>query len=395
MRDCETMAVPRRRILLIGGDGGYSGVPRYLLQMVKALRDEADLTVLSDVNEGGFDGLRGSGARHLTVQGLKTTGSPMKAVRALLALRAILQSGQYDLIWAHSRMAVLLLRLLLLGSGFHGRFAVTHHSLPFEAGYPQPYASILCAWEALMIRLVVPHHIFFLTEAAQSHYCKVMPPKALRRHHLHVLSSCSDLDPLPPQNRSSDGLRILVMTGRVCHQKNLTAALRLFAHLPDHYRLVLCGAGTDRPGFRAQVDRILEPDQQTRVDLRGPLADVRPVLGQAVGYLLTSRYEGLPIGALEAWEAGLPLALSRIDGTDDILRQHPLALPLDLSESGQDMAAQARALDQLISRYLSDQAFWRGQIQQEWRASHSHAQWSGRLSAAVSGIVAQSGASGV
>ena len=388
MHACDPTPSPRPRILLIGGDGGYSGVPRYLLQMVKALRTEADLTVLSDVNEGGFDGLRGSGARHLTIQGLKTSGSPRRALGAFLALRAILRSGQYDLIWAHSRMAVLLLRLLLLGSGLPGRHAMTHHSLPFEAGYPQPYATILRGWEALMIRWAAPHHIFFLTEAARQHYCSVMPAKALRRHRLHVLSSCSDLSPLPPRDCPGNEPRILVMTGRVCHQKNMTAALRLFAYLPENYRLVLCGAGTDQPAFQQELDRFLDKGQQARVDLRGPLVDVRPVLAQAVGYLLSSRYEGLPIGALEAWEAGLPLALSRIDGTEDILRQHPLALPLDLAKPELDLSVQARELDHLISRYLSDQAASRLHIQQEWAARHSFTEWSGLLSATVSELLA-------
>lgn len=383
----EPTASSKPRILLIGGDGGYSGVPRYLLQMVKALHKETELTVLSDVNEGGFDGLRGSGARHLTIHGLKTSLSPLRALGALLALRAALRSGRHDLIWAHSRMAVLLLRVLLLGSGLPGRHAVTHHSLPFEPGYPQPYATILCGWEALMIRWAAPHHIFFLTDAARRHYCAAMPAKALHRHSLHVLSSCSDLDPLPPLDWKSDEPRILVMTGRVCYQKNMTAALRLFACLPENYRLVLCGTGTDQPAFLAELDRILDRGQQARVDLRGAVADVRPVLAQAVGYLLTSRYEGLPIGALEAWEAGLPLALSRIDGTEDILRQHPLALPLDLAEPEQDLADQARELDHLISRYLSDQAVWRLRIQQEWAARHSFTEWSVLLSATVSEIL--------
>ncbi|MDX5402050.1 MAG: glycosyltransferase family 4 protein [Rhodobacterales bacterium] len=374
----------RPKIVLIGGDGGYSGVPRYLLQMVKALRDRADITVVSDVNEGGFDALRGSGARHLTVHGLKTSGSPARGLRALLALRAILGSGRPDLIWAHSRMAVLLLRLLLLRPGFGGQYAVTHHSLPFERGYPQPYATLLRWWEAVMIRIVAPHHILFLTETARRHYCAAMPASALRRHSLHVLNNCSDLGPWPVMERLDAAARVLVMTGRDSHQKNLRAALQLFAHLPENYRLVLCGAGTDQPAFQAALDRILDREQQARVDLRGPLPDVRPVLATAAGYLLTSRYEGVPIGAIEAWEAGLPLALSRIDGTADILQRHPLALPLDLTVPWQDLAVQARALDEMISRYLSDQTGWRAAIQRAWAEQHSHAAWSEQLRAVLS-----------
>jgi glycosyltransferase involved in cell wall biosynthesis len=393
LRGSDDRDVTRARILLIGGDGGYSGVPRYLVQMVRALRDQAEVTVLSDVNEGGFDALRGSGARHLTIPGLKTSRSPLRALAALSALRAIIKGGSYDLIWAHSRMAVLLLRILLLGPAFRGRsagrprIAITHHSLPFEKGYPQPYARLLQIWEALMIRLSVPHHLFFLTETAQRHYCAVMPQRAQRRHRLHVLTSCSDLHALPPSDRPGDAPRVLVMTGRDCHQKNLTAALHLFAHLPDNYRLVLCGAGTDQPAFQMKLAGILDDGQQARVDLRGPLADVRPVLAQAAGYLLTSRYEGLPIGALEAWEAGLPLALTRIDGTAEILSRHPLALALDPTDPWRDAPRDAKALDAMIDRYLADREGWRLRIRQTWEAHHAFEGWSRRLGATVAQIL--------
>jgi glycosyltransferase involved in cell wall biosynthesis len=238
-----------------------------------------------------------------------------------------------------------------------------------------------------MIRLGVPHHIFFLTETAQRHYCAVMPQRAQRRHRLHVLTSCSDLDPLPPGDMPCDAPRVLVMTGRYCQQKNLTAALHLFAHLPDEYRLVLCGAGTDQPAFRVKMAGILDARQQARVDLRGPLADVRPVLAQAAGYLLTSRYEGLPIGALEAWEAGLPLALTRIDGTVEILSRHPLALVLDLTDPLRNMLRDAKALDAMISRYLADRDGWQLRIRQTWEAHHAFEGWSGRLRATVAQIL--------
>ena len=161
-------------------------------------------------------------------------------------------------------------------------------------------------------------------------------------------------------------------------------ALRLFAHLPDSYRLVLCGAGTDHPAFRAGLARILDAGQQARVELRGPLSDVRPELARASGYLLTTRYEGLPIGALEAWEAGLPLVLSRIDGNSAILSHHPLALPLELSDMTDHASRYAQEVDALISRFLADRDQWQGCIRAAWAAHHDFEGWSGHLCRVVS-----------
>ena len=373
-----------RRLLLIGGDGGHTGVPRYLSQMVRALGEGADITVLSDVNEGGFDALRGSGARHLTLRGLKTTRSPFRAARTLSGLRAILKTGCYDLVWAHARMAVLLLRALLILHRFAPapqgcRYAITHHSLPFEDGYPQPFLTLLRWLERFVIAVAVPHHIWFLSETARRKYCAAMPPRALARHHLHVLESCSDLEPLPPSPRVPGDPRVLVMTGRASRQKNLRAAIRIFARLPENYRLILSGAGTDTPAFRTRLAADLTPAQLSRVEPLGPVADVAPLLARASGYLLTSRYEGMPIGALEAWQAGLPLALPGIDGTSDILARHPLALRLSL----QDPARDAAGLYDLLTRYLSDPTVWRARITGVWAQHHAFDGWAARLRAGL------------
>lgn len=379
MPGSDGLAARRPRILLIGGDGGLTGVPRYLMQMVQALHDSADITVLSDVHAGGFDRLQAAGVRHIVVEGLRTSRSPFLAAKALWRLRTILAAEEFDLVWAHARMAVILSRLVMIrpDRGGTARFAITHHGLPFEDGYPWPYAMALRMWERAMLRLVRPHHIFVLTDRAKARYCAAVPLDTLARHRLHVFQSCSRLNPLPSVADPA-GPRRLIMTGRDSHQKNLPAALQLFAHLPDRYHLVLCGPGTDGPAFRGQMSRILTPAQQARVTLMGPLSDIRPELARASGYLLTSRYEGLPLGALEAWEAGLPLAMVRIDGTADILSRHPLVTVLDAG-AGRDLLQQAQAVDRMISRYLDDTETWSDRIRQTWAEQHAFSPWAENL----------------
>ena len=92
------------------------------------------------------------------------------------------------------------------------------------------------------------------------------------------------------------------------------------------------------------------------------MRDVRPLLAEADGYLLTSRYEGLPIGALEAYEAGLPLILSRFDGAEDLVAAHPLALVLDLV----DPAADAQQIGDLLDRAAAGGDDVRQAVQAAW-----------------------------
>lgn len=365
-------AVPA--LILIGGDGGYSGVPTYIGQMLRALQGHARITVLSDVNQGGYDDIAVHGARHITVAGLRTHANPLHWPRTAHMLMEQIAAAPGAVIWPQARMGVLLVRMLLARGMLDQPVAVTYHGLTFDPGHRRVPAHLALHFERAMLRRSPPHDLVFLSEAAQNHFRTVVGPQICDRHRFSVLGNASDLGPLP-KLQSAGSTRTLVMTGRAGHQKNIPAAARIFAHLPDHYRLILCGTGTDSRGLRRQLARLLRSDVLARVTFRGPVADVRAILGAADGYLMTSRYEGMPIGALEAFEAGLPLALSAIPGTAEIREAHPLCLSLSLSNP----AADAASLDTLITNYLAARPTHTAEIQAKWSAQFSFSAWAPAL----------------
>ncbi|WP_164860890.1 glycosyltransferase family 4 protein [Parasedimentitalea marina] len=133
-------------------------------------------------------------------------------------------------------------------------------------------------------------------------------------------------------------------------------------------RLILCGGGTAEPAFQRQMRQIAGP-AAARLEFRGAMADIRPVLAEADGYLLTSRYEGTPIGALEACEAGLPLLLSPFETAADVAAGHPMARVLQLSAESMDQ--DAKSADLLIHEYLVARERHSTEIRAAWKQ-----QWS-------------------
>lgn len=379
------MAGSEPHILLIGGDGGYSGVPAYLDQLTRALAGQAHCTLLSDRNAGGYDFAARRGLTHHELAGLRSTPNPLRAMSALRALDARITALHPDLVWAHARMAVLLLRLLVIWRGWRGlavpQVAITFHGLPFGPGHRRPMAWLARRSERWFLRRMPPHHLLFLSERAAADYA-AGPGRhgGLARHRVHVLENCSTLNPLPAQDPGPDP--VIVATGRAGYQKNHAAAARILGHLPPGYRLLLCGAGTDSPRFRTAFARaagLVPAEIARRVGFLGPLADIRPVLQQGDLFLLTSRYEGMPIGALEAFEAGLPLALADIPGTLEIAQAHPLAQRLDMA----DLAGAAAQIEGLIARYRAAPAAENAAIRQAWAGRFSFAIWQ----RAVQGLV--------
>ncbi|NIZ09139.1 glycosyltransferase family 4 protein [Pseudooceanicola sp. HF7] len=368
------------RILLIGGDGGRSGVPRHIRQVVRATSQLAELTVASDKNKGGYDFLAESPARHVVVPGLRTSVWPPRWFRAARALQRVIVQEQPHLIWAHSRMGVLLLRLLAAGGVLPGNpeLAVTFHGLPFGPGHRRWASALAIRVERLLLRVGPRLGLVFLSTAAEELYRQEVGAEQYERHRVFTQPNCADLGALSsPDQRTPD--RDIIMTGRDAWQKDLARALRIFAALPGSYRLTLCGPGTDHSGFRVRARRILGPGPLSRVRFMGEVSDIRPLLANADAYLLTSRYEGMPIGALEAFEAGLPVALSAIRGTEEIRELHPFCTELSGGTGPDDAQEDALRLVSLTEAYRADPIAARRDIRGAFQKHFSFPEWAQQM----------------
>ena len=217
-------------------------------------------------------------------------------------------------------------------------------------------------------------HLVFLSSDMASRLCAVVGPHALQKHRIHVLPNSSNLGRLPLRVAVRDE-RHLVITGRVGYQKNYPLAVRLMDHMPTNYVLTLCGMGTDDPGFQERILREVAADTRARIRFGGSLRDVRAVLAEADGYLLTSRYEGVPIGAIEAFECGLPMVLSPFEAAPEMVAAHPMAMCLPL----RDLAQDAKRITRLIEQYVQDRPRAAARIQAAWRLKYPYGVWQSRV----------------
>lgn len=351
------------RVLLVGGEGIPSGVPRHICHLAAAFQGCTQITVLSDENHGGFDGLSGLDARHVILPGLATRLSLRHVWRGFHGLTRALRQTEADLVWIHSRLPSLLGRTALALRLWRPRcpVAFTIHGLPYGKGHKRYAAMLSLALDRLLFAACPPVNVVYLSQDMADRGCRAVGKRIMNRHDVHVLPNCSDLGPLPAPRRERHAT--LVMTGRAGQQKNYARAVRLFAQLPDDFRLTLCGPGTDDAGFRRTIAETVPEDVLRRITFTGPVQDVRPYLMAADAYLLTSRYEGLPIGTLEAFEAGLPIILSDFDGAAELVDAHPLGLILNSGDDRTDAervaALIARARDEADAVREASRAVWR------------------------------------
>jgi glycosyltransferase involved in cell wall biosynthesis len=142
-----------------------------------------------------------------------------------------------------------------------------------------------------------------------------------------------------------DAQPVVLTVGRLMTQKghlNLVAAVpELSDRFPD-VAVVIIGQGTLREQLLEQAAALGVAD---RVHLPGFRADARMLLDAADLFVLPSRQEAMPLAALEAMDAGLPVVATCVFGSAEVVvdRETGLLVPRD------HPAALARAITELLA----------------------------------------------
>lgn len=141
---------------------------------------------------------------------------------------------------------------------------------------------------------------------------------------------------------------MLLCVGRLTHQKGLDVAIRAFALVADRNpwtRLVLAGDGDERSSLEALTRQLGVAD---RVDFLGivPPAKIHQLLADSTVVVMPSRWEGLPVAAIEAAMAGRPIVGTRVSGIPEIVLDGRTGLLVD-SES-------PKAVADAVTRLLAD-----------------------------------------
>lgn len=131
-----------------------------------------------------------------------------------------------------------------------------------------------------------------------------------------------------------------VAVGRLENVKDYRTLLRAMAVLDPRSQLVIAGSG---PLQNELASLARELGLGLRVRFLGFVSDVRRWLQAADGFVLASRWEGLPMALLEASACGLPAIATNVPGSRDVIldrvtgRLVPAAHPAALADAMNDL----------------------------------------------------------
>jgi glycosyltransferase involved in cell wall biosynthesis len=138
--------------------------------------------------------------------------------------------------------------------------------------------------------------------------------------------------------------QVLITIGRLVKEKNHRLLLQAVAPLlGEDRRLVVVGDGPLREELSAGVKQLPSGHY---VHLTGARRDAPALLASADAFVLSSDSEGLPIGLLEAWAAGLPVVSTAVGGIPAAIRSGETGLLVPPGDQGALTAALRRVLDE-------------------------------------------------
>jgi glycosyltransferase involved in cell wall biosynthesis len=259
-------------------------------------------------------------------------------IAALRRLARFIRDHRIDLVHSHGKGAGIYARLVSLITPakvvhtFHG-LHFRHYGKAAKLGYRALERSMSALSDSVVAVIDSEKQV-----AVAQGFAPAMKVTVIR----------TGLQNVPPLARWDDGGPVnVVHFNRFDVQKNFDAMLSIAraakaAGLDEKLRFLIIGDGPRRVEYEAMA---AADGTSGFFEFLGIVPDVADVTESCKALISTSRWEGLPVAPLEAGQAGLFLALSRIPGHDELVLADSGAMLFDLD----DPAQHRRVAERLVS----------------------------------------------
>jgi glycosyltransferase involved in cell wall biosynthesis len=183
------------------------------------------------------------------------------------------------------------------------------------------------------------HGVIANSNAAAS----VLETEGIPRQRIHVIANGVSLERFSQRSAQRSVTTIITVANlrqEKAHEVLLAAAARLAPRYPN-LQFLIVGDGPRAAELRALAKTL---GVGTQVSFLGHREDIPALLARADAYVLPSRSEAFPNGAIEAMAAGLPVVASRVGGLLDLIDDGRTGLLV----KPDDPSALADALESLV-----------------------------------------------
>ncbi len=298
------------KILIISTNADEAGAPRHVETLVKGLA--LNYKFITAFGESGpvSERLRSSGFKVHVIDQMRTTINPIMDIIALVKIIFLVFKYKPDLIHCHSAKAGMLGRI----SAFISRtpWVYTVHGWGWR-GLSGLKCRLIIFIEKILKHIPGGTYIFVANDVMNDGR-RVVGIDPINSKVIYNGVSEIESNEFP----SGDGYTI-VMPARVSSAKDhetLIQGFELFNCVKS--RLILCGTGTDAPGFIAFAKH-LAPTAFGRISFIGQSSNVEGIYSQCDVFALVSNFEALPLSIIEAMSCGKPIIATAVGGIPELI----------------------------------------------------------------------------
>lgn len=306
----------------------------------------------------------------LEAQGVKVhclASSRPTDIRWLARLRSVVGEGKFDIVHSHMPYPAVGARLALNRRGL----VVVHTEHNVWPRYRRPtfWANAL-SYRRNDTVIAVSDAVLRSIQLPRVLSRPLLPPIEVVAHGIEPGTVQRGPD-ARARARAFLGLRedelVLGTVGSLTLKKDPTNLLTAMAMLlPDRpsLRLVMVGAGPLEPALRREIER---RRLGANVRLLGSRDDVPELLPAFDVFVLSSRYEGLPLALVEAMAAELPSVATSVGGVPELVEDGLSGLLV----APRDPAALAAAVEKLLSdpQARAEMGWWAGVAASRWNVA--------------------------
>jgi glycosyltransferase involved in cell wall biosynthesis len=327
----------RRRICYYTRSAEPSGMGRHMLELIAAFVDVCDVSILCRTSEGArwlFDSAAELGARTVPLP------SPHDPIYPTV-IADFLSSHRVDLFHGHAGWGWEDPDGFRIARGEGVRAIVLTHHLPFLLHSPIKARRLLAATNVVDRRIAVSDGLRRTYERiGVPHEQFTTVPNGVRARGASfgrlAARQALGLDADQPVVMTAG--RLVTMKG---HRHLVEATPQLVSRFPGLAVIILGRGNLHDQLVRQAADLGVGP----AVRIVGHRPDARMLLDAADVFVLPSLTEGMPLAAMEAMDAALPVVATGVIGTDEVVVQNKTGLLVPPRDSG----ALADAVAQLLA----------------------------------------------
>ena len=330
------------KILMITSRADFGGGPEHLFRLVERLSREIDIYIACPKDFPYWERytkLVGEN-RLIEIPHRKFTAG------ALLMLIELISSKKINLVHSHGKGAGVYSRIISILTS--ARCVHTLHGL-----HVQNYSGIKRELYLLMERFLAAFTDRIIT-VSEGEYNLILEYKLAAQNKLRVIENSVAI----PDERVSEiifkdeKLNVIILS-RFDYSKNTALIIPIAEELRrlekiNNFEFVILGTGPDKLEFEKEAE---EKKLTGSISLKGFIENPREHLIKSFCYISTSRWEGMPLGVLEAMSVGLPVIASNVVGNKDVVRHGSTGFLYDATKP-------AEAAEYLI-KLAGDRELWK------------------------------------